>query len=184
MIGLILACRYSMRATSPPLCRPVGLAAFLILVIIAIHDRETGRIPDSLNGALLVMGFLDWVIVLISHSEKPGLSMLQGLRGLEAAGELDAGGFADRVCGFLCISMVLFLVSWLCGKGIGGGDIKLMAAAGFLCGSRKITGACLIGFFGAGIYGMVLLILRKVSAKDHFPLGPFLCLGIGWMLGS
>ena len=127
-----------------------------LLFMIAIHDQETGLIPDSWNLLLFFCGMIDHII---------NSSLLMG----------------DRLAGFFCVSSFLLIISWASRGGIGGGDVKLMAAAGFLCGVKMIIQAALAGFFLAGLYGAWLLLSRKAGRNDHFPLGPFLCFGIGWV---
>ena len=60
----------------------------------------------------------------------------------------------------------------------GGGDIKLMAAAGLFLGWQHTLLAMFFGILGGGFYGMYLLAARKADKKDHFAFGPFLCVGI------
>ena len=161
VLMVLMAFRYSINTTDWVGRRLMILFVFFLFAILGVHDWKTERIPDALNGVVLLAGLGDW---LFFHFLKPC--------------------FADRLLGFFCVSMFLFLVSLMSRGGIGGGDIKLMAAAGFLCGVRKIVEAAIIGFYISGVYAVFLLFLKKASGKAHFPLGPFLCLGIGWMLGS
>lgn len=76
----------------------------------------------------------------------------------------------------------------------GGGDIKLMAAAGILLGAKLTGTAFFFSVLAGGVYGIYLLAGKKKGGKDHFAFGPFLCLGIwaaicwgneiiGWYLG-
>ena len=66
----------------------------------------------------------------------------------------------------------------LVGCGGGGGDIKLMAAAGLFLGWQHTLLAMFFGILGGGFYGIYLLAARKADKKDHFAFGPFLCVGI------
>ena len=62
------------------------------------------------------------------------------------------------------------------GRGIGGGDIKLMAVSGLMLGWK-----CNVLAFALGcIIGSVIHIIRmKVSKEDHvLALGPYLSVGI------
>ena len=75
---------------------------------------------------------------------------------------------------------------------MGGGDIKLMAAAGLLLGAPKVFLAMLIGCTVAVV---VHPIRMKLSGEDHrLAFGPYLAMGlflsavagdpvIGWYLG-
>lgn len=134
------------------------MAVYGLLLLIAICDQETGLIPDRWNLLLLVCGMIDCI-----SSSSPLIG--------------------DRMAGFFCVSFFLLIITWASQGGIGGGDVKLMAAAGFLCGVKAILQAAVIGFFLAGLYGAGLLLSKKAGRNDHFPLGPFLCFGIGWVCG-
>ena len=62
------------------------------------------------------------------------------------------------------------------GRLMGGGDVKLMAAAGLLLGWKKIILALVLGC----IIGSVIHIIRmKVSHAEHvLAMGPYLAMGI------
>jgi leader peptidase (prepilin peptidase)/N-methyltransferase len=73
--------------------------------------------------------------------------------------------------------MFLFLLLVVSkGRAIGGGDVKLMAAAGLLLGWKNIILAFLLGC----IIGSVIHLLRmKLSGADHvLAMGPYLSVGI------
>ncbi|HBT95023.1 MAG TPA: hypothetical protein DEB24_02450 [Coriobacteriia bacterium] len=132
------------------------LLSFLIAVLLAvitITDFKTRTIPDILNLSLFLCG----ISVACLTPEVP---------------------VTDRLIGSVCVSVPLLLLTMVLPEAFGGGDIKLMAAAGFLLGwESTITAAC-IGIVLAGIYGSSLLITGKKTARDHFAFGPALCVGI------
>jgi leader peptidase (prepilin peptidase)/N-methyltransferase len=83
----------------------------------------------------------------------------------------------NYLAGFLCISILLELILLLSrGRAIGGGDVKLMAAAGLLLGWKQIILAFLLGC----IIGSVIHLLRmKLSGADRvLAMGPYLSAGI------
>ena len=90
----------------------------------------------------------------------------------------------DRLAGSIAVSVPLLILSWMFDGGIGGGDIKLMAAAGLGLGVAAIWKAFVIGVFSSGIYVMVMLLRKKFDRKTEIALGPFLCLGLilVWMM--
>ena len=90
----------------------------------------------------------------------------------------------DRLAGSIAVSVPLLILSGLLDGGIGGGDIKLMAAAGLGLGVAGIWMAFVIGVFSSGIYVMVMLLRKKFDRKTEIALGPFLCLGLilVWMM--
>lgn len=120
------------------------------LIVLSVIDWRTFEIPFGINVYLFVIGLIREIMDGIS------ISIL-----------LD---FA-LVSGFL---LFLFLITR--GRGIGGGDIKLMAAVGLILG-WKLT---VVAFFFGCLYGSVIHIIRmKVSKAEHvLAMGPYLSAGI------
>ena len=134
----------------------LGLAVCGILLAVALIDAETQIIPDRLNVALAVCG-------LLSFAFAPG-TLPQTL--------------IDRLIGALCIAGPMLALCFVIPGAFGGGDIKLMAAAGLLLGWRCTLVAAFLAILGGGAWGAWLLARRKADRKDHFAFGPFLCAGI------
>ena len=86
------------------------------------------------------------------------------------------------LAGIFAVSLPMLLMDFLIPGGFGGGDIKLMAAGGFLLGKAWIIQAFVMGIMLAGTYVIVLLIRKKADRKTEVALGPFLCAGIIWNL--
>jgi leader peptidase (prepilin peptidase)/N-methyltransferase len=138
--------------TAPPVIA-LHLIALSILLAITIIDAKTMTIPDGLNLALLVCGI---AAVFIVEGVSP----------------------ADRFIGLLCVSAPLLLITILVPQSFGGGDVKLMAAAGFLLGWQLILLAACVGTCIGAIYGAYLLLSKKKTKSEHFAFGPALCAGI------
>ncbi len=123
----------------------------VLLFIIGIVDETTFEIPLKYN---LAIGSLGVVHLIINFSN-----------------------WKDYIIGMCAVSGFLLLLYYFTkGEGIGGGDVKLMAAAGLLLGWRKILLAFFLGtVFGAAVHPvrMKLWGKRKIMA-----LGPYLALGI------
>lgn len=121
------------------------------LLVVGIIDERTFEIPLGCNILIGVLG---------------GVHLL-----------LDLTHWQDYVIG-MCIVSGLFLITYILTrkKGIGGGDIKLMAAAGLLLGWQKILLALFIG----SVAGMVIhLTLMKIEGKSKvLAFGPYLAAGI------
>lgn len=129
------------------------LLLFGLLTAISVIDWNTQIIPPQLNLALGLLG-------VISYFTMPGATVL------------------ERLIGFFCISLPMFLVVLVVPGGFGGGDIKMMAAAGLLLGWKGTVAAFLTGLLFGGTYGIYLLAAKKKDRKDHFAFGPFLSLGV------
>ena len=79
--------------------------------------------------------------------------------------------------GFLIVPLPFFITALLKGGGIGGGDVKFMAASGFLLG---IKGGFIASIIGLLIALCINAIGYKVKNKDKnisFPLAPYLSVG-------
>ena len=126
---------------------------FAILIAISIIDARTMEIPIYLNISIFILGiFSMWTV--------GGLTIL------------------ERIIGFFCVSLLMFFIVLAVPGGFGGGDIKLMAAAGFFLGWKLTIVAFFIGLVFGGAYGAILLIGKKKGRKDHFAFGPFLSIGL------
>ncbi len=120
---------------------------------------------------LIVLSLIDWRTYEIPF----GINVYLGLLGL--AREFVDGIKITIVLDFLIVSGFLLLVYWITkGRGIGGGDIKLMAVAGLLLGYQLV----LVAFLFGCLYGSVIHIIRmKVSKADHvLAMGPYLSAGM------
>ena len=90
---------------------------------------------------------------------------------------LDIKNFSGYLIGFFLVSgMLLLLYIVTKGKAIGGGDIKLMAAAGLLLGWKLV----ILAFFIGCILGSVIHIIRmKLAGADKvLAMGPYLSAGL------
>lgn len=128
-------------------------AAVLPLVRLSIVDWKTFEIPDSCSGAIAVAG----IVRLLFR----------------------AGEWKSHLAGALCVSAVLLLAAVLSrGRAVGGGDIKLMAAAGLLLGWKE----SILAFVSACMIGSVIHLLRmKLCGADRvLAFGPYLAVGI-WL---
>ncbi|MDO4458915.1 MAG: prepilin peptidase [Clostridia bacterium] len=87
-------------------------------------------------------------------------------------------GIAERVIGVFCVSLPMFLMCLVIDGAFGGGDIKLMAAAGIMLGWKLSLVSLFFALISGGAYAVYLLVSGKKERKEHFAFGPFLCLGI------
>lgn len=125
--------------------------AVSVLLVISVIDFRTYEIPLALNLSLTILA----VARLLLHLQDWSMYLI---------GAVSVSG----------ILLLLFLVTK--GRGMGGGDIKLMAAAGLLLGWKLVLLALFLGCF----YGSVIHILRmKLTKQGHvLAFGPYLAMGI------
>lgn len=125
-----------------------------------------------LASALLALSVIDFRTYEIPF----GFNLMIGALGLIRV-LTDLSNWTEYVIGFFAISVPLYLLYLVTkGRAIGGGDIKLMAAAGLLLGWKLIV----LGFVIGCILGSVIHVLRmKLSdAERVLAMGPYLSLGI------
>lgn len=126
-------------------------ACTLCLLGVALADWKTYEIPPC------------WTLLLGS------LGILHLL--------LDLPHWSDHLIGMAIAGGILFAGYLLTrGRGIGGGDIKLMLAAGLLLGEDKALLALLMASLSAAFIHPVLIKRKKKGGT--LPFGPYLCLGI------
>ncbi|UWG99347.1 A24 family peptidase [Dehalobacter sp. DCM] len=73
-----------------------------------------------------------------------------------------------------------FLLAALIWDGIGGGDIKLMAAAGLVLGLQKSMAAIIMGLTAMLVFHAIYTLIQRLrgrNAPKAYPLAPFLSLG-------
>ena len=123
------------------------------LIVITVIDERTFRIPVSQN---LFLGLLGIIMTVYDYRH-----------------------IVSHLIGAFCVSLFLYgLYYFSSGKAIGGGDIKLMFAAGFLLGWKATVVGFFIGLILGGIYGVICLVRRSHGKNDHFAFGPFLSVGL------
>lgn len=130
------------------ICRLTVCAA---LFILSMEDIKRYEIPPACTAVIFACGI--WNLWL----ERPG--------------------WTNCLIGLCCISLPLALLEGVSkGNAVGGGDVKLMAAAGFLLGWKK----CLLAFALACIVGSVIHSARMKwrGASRVLAFGPYLSLGI------
>ena len=125
----------------------------------ALGDLRDKRISNRLVGAMLCA----WIVILV-----PQLFY----RTDYALWLLMNGG-----AGFLLAGAVFLTVYLVSRKGLGGGDVKFMAASGLYLGVDVLP-AMLYGSVLSALVGLGLLLAKKIGRRDAIPLAPFLYAGI------
>jgi len=133
----------------------------IILSYIAmVFDINTKRIPNALV-LVMIFGWLMLMALIILFNAENGLRFL-----------------SDSIFGLLTGGGLFLLIYVVSRKGLGGGDVKFMAAAGLYLGFAETVPAIFYGTLLAAVTGLILFILKRLGRKDTFPLVPFLFIGI------
>lgn len=132
-----------------------GTLLFGLLLLISIIDLRTFRLPNMLNLALIIFGFI--------YAYMSELGLLHSV-----IGAIIGYGF------FVLVEVSFKKLRGI--DGLGRGDAKLLAVGGAWCGW---IGLPYIVLFGS-LLGIIaaLLPVFKSHEKGWVPFGPFLALGI------
>lgn len=164
---------------------PFGLLPVLLAALLLLQYGRVEPVQLLLSGALLSFGYFaalsdlrerlihnrlivamlcGWVLIMVPQLFlQTEQAIMLGLQGIIA---------------FIMAGVVLLLVYLASRKGLGGGDVKFMAAAGLYLGVSGVLGTMLYGSVLAAVTGGVLVLLKKIGTKDPIPLAPFLYVGI------
>lgn len=131
--------------------RLLNLSLTAVLWQLSLSDRETYRIPLKYPVLIFLLGILKCIIAQST--------LVQSLVGTTVA----------------CVPLLFVYV--LCGgRSLGGGDVKLMAAAGFYLGGTKGLTAVFLGC----LTGSVWELWHRKRKRQIVALGPYLSFGI-WL---
>lgn len=133
-----------------------------------------GWIAFIYMGILTVVAFIDWNTKII-YDRFHIFIVLLGIAAMWVFPEYE---FTDRLIGAMIVSVPMLALALLIPGAFGGGDIKLMAASGWLLGWRAMIPAIFIGILSGGIYCIWMLARKKITRKDRFAFGPFLAIGL------
>lgn len=146
-----------------------------VLIAIAIIDLKELIIPDSLVLSIIGVTIIYKILSYLLYNQSP--EILASILGLALAGGL-----------FLAIII-------LSGGGMGGGDVTLIGALGFILGVKYILLTIFISFMLGAIISLGLLATKIKTKKDPIPFGPFIILAffivllygeslIGWYMNQ
>ena len=128
-----------------------------ILIAIAIIDFRDMIIPDSLVLSILCLSITHKVINYYVHN----ISM----------------NIKESILGLLIAGGVFLLIVLISKGGMGGGDVTLIGALGFVLGIRLILLNILLSFVLGATISILLLASKLKTRKDPIPFGPFTILG-------
>lgn len=125
----------------------------LLLFQVSNSDIKKGIIPDRFSLGLGLSGFVDMFLT-------------------------DKVNVIDRVEGAVFVSGFMLAVNIISDNAFGGGDIKLMFAAGFILGMKGNIIALIIGMFLAMLWAFILMLKESKKIEERIVLGPFISMGI------
>ncbi|GAA4480319.1 prepilin peptidase [Microbacterium panaciterrae] len=148
----------------------LALVAFLyfaaVSIVLTLIDLDTKRLPNVIVLPSIAVG-----IVLFAAAAAVGAS----------TGSATAWPTLLRaVAGAVILYAFYFIVRLVAQRGMGGGDVKLAALVGLYLGwvgwATLAVGA-FAAFVLGGVFGVVLILLRRAKRKTAIPFGPWMIAG-------
>lgn len=146
-------------------------------VVVTVIDIRCFIIPDRISKggiwsglvySALAWALLNWGGIKLSYS----VPLQDSLIGFVVGG------------GFLMFLGKVSEVVFKKPDGMGGGDVKLLAAMGAWAGWKAVIATVLIASFVGATFGMAGILYDRIKNKKayrpmthHIPFGPYLCLG-------
>ena len=138
---------------------PFCIYVFSLLVVTVI-DFDFQIIPDEISFLLITVGLLTSFFNVML-----GDTILHRI----------LNSFLGFVVGGGSLLLVAIVGKWIFGKdAMGGGDIKMMAGIGCFIGWDKVLFAIFIACVLGSIFGIFMMILKKIGRKQEIPFGPYL----------
>jgi leader peptidase (prepilin peptidase)/N-methyltransferase len=127
-----------------------GMILCIILMWASISDIAKHEVPDFITLSILILAFVGF----------------------------EPNNLPSMLVGAVALFIPQLAVSLLCpGRSVGGSDMKISAALGFLLGAEKGLFAVIVGLAISVIFIPIVRKIKKESNKEPFALVPFLSFG-------
>jgi leader peptidase (prepilin peptidase)/N-methyltransferase len=141
------------------------LPAYLYLAAVglalAVIDLDCKRLPDKLT--------------------LPSYPVAAALLGIAALAGSDSGDPLRALIGGAAMYALYFALCFAYPAGMGFGDVKLAGVLGLYTawiGWGAWAVGLFLGFFLGGVFGFLLILVRRGGRKTAVPFGPFMLLGV------
>lgn len=121
----------------------------LVLIPIAIYDIKTQIIENWPLLIILALGILNLIFQWINIT------------------------FTEALLSGLFAGLFFYILAYF---GMGGGDVKLIAALGFAMG-KTIISSIWLSFCVGAIFAIIMIAFKKYTAKNYLPFAPFIAIG-------
>lgn len=145
-------------------------------VLLLAGFFEFGLSFDFIVYAVVASALVIVTVVDIARQIIPDAITLPGIVFGLAAGTYTIG-YANSLLGFFAGCGLFYLLAVLSDGGVGGGDIKYIAAAGALLGWQKVLLIIFLATFAGAVVGVFQIAAQKKSSNRLIPFGPFLAAG-------
>lgn len=153
---VVMALRFGL---DPVLPAYLDLAA--VGLALAVIDLDCKRLPDKLT--------------------LPSYPVAAALLGIAALAGSDSGDPLRALIGGAAMYAIYFALCFAYPAGMGFGDVKLAGVLGLYTawiGWGAWAVGLFLGFFLGGVFGFLLILVRRGGRKTAVPFGPFMLLGV------
>jgi leader peptidase (prepilin peptidase)/N-methyltransferase len=156
----------SLAAVAVRFAEPLHIVLFggwaIVLVLLLATDLDQRLLPDVLTLPLIPIA---------------------AVVGLAGWNPLVADGMTGPAIAAVVFPAALFALSIPFGAGaIGIGDLKFLVSVGLIAGPIRTLSGLLFGAILSGVVVLALLATRRIGRRSYIPYGPFLILGILWVV--
>jgi leader peptidase (prepilin peptidase) / N-methyltransferase len=153
----------------------IGLGALYVGTLLALGDEQLWELALGLVFCTLLVAITLTDLDLRVIPNK--IVLFGGIVGLAIVAVGDPASVTERSAAAVAAAGSLFLVVLAYPRGMGMGDVKLVAMMGIYLG-RAIAPALLVAFAVGAVVGMSMILRHGAEARKRaVPFGPFLALG-------
>lgn len=151
----------------------IWIFVFLTLLLITLIDARLSIIPDEANVFLGVLGLIS--LPLINRLSDSAQGSFLG--SFSSMFSFSTNVWVSHVSGaFFALLVFGAIIIITRGRGMGMGDVKLVAPLGLLFGWPDIILLVALSFIIGSIFGVYVMIFKHKNLKSAVPFGPFLAL--------
>lgn len=149
-----------LRYWDSPILLTIGSVLILILLVVSVIDFLYMIVPQETIYILFLIGLFSLIL-----NKKLGETLFYRI--------------LNSSCGFLS-GIILSTSTAILGKKIfkkdalGGGDIKIFTTLGLTFGVRDLIGIFFLSSLIGSIFGIFLMIFKKIRFLQHIPFVPFI----------
>ena len=164
----------------PRLRRPFLVIGFLICGMLLLSKAESS-LSDGTSLLFLIPGVFLLLIVTVTDAEQrlilddttlPLAALGLARSFIVSCASATYAPLLENLSAAIVGGLAFLLLAFLTRGGVGGGDVKLIAALGLWLGPHRLLTVACAGFFLGGLAALFLLLTRQKNRKDAFAYGP------------
>lgn len=172
--------RAKCRQCGQPISVQYPLVELIMGVLFAAAAYQFGYSFKLLEACILIFGLVTLTAIDLKHLLLPDVFTLPGIvLGLLLSLAAPDRTFLDALFGVLLGGGFFYAIAYLYAvlrkrEGLGGGDIKLMAALGAFLGWQSIPYIILVSSLVGSVLGILILLIRRKGLETEIPYGPYI----------